>query len=600
MKGANLSESFYKEKIKEIQHVKGMLENKRTYIAWLRFMLVLTTGIVIYFLWPYSIGTVLTFAIGAGIFLVVLSKDIQLKNKFDNLNQLILINQEELDIAEGNYLNRKDGLEFMVPDHPYASDLDILGKASLYQYINRCNSDQGNRLFANFLLFPSGRDKILAQQTAVKEFAKFPDWRQQFQSFGKNAPITQKTENSISYWLEQENKDFVSAFWNWSLYIFPFISIGSLLLYLNDSISAILFYPLLFLYFLFAFYISNRINKTYVQLSRIVPEVTTLYNQLKWLEETVPESGESSFLNKFFEAPANISASIEILKLKHLLNRFDIRLNIVAFYLLNTFLLWDLRQLKGLEKWKSKNASSLKKWFHILAETEVLVSISTLAFNQPEWCFPIITDEHFTFEGAAIGHPLILKSNRISNTFQLNGTGKIALITGSNMAGKSTFLRSLGVNLILAFLGAPVCASYFKASCVKVMSSMRVADNLAESTSTFYAELKKLQTIIESVNRKEKIFILLDEILRGTNSSDRHTGSKALMKQLILRNAVAVIATHDLELADPEYVLHGQIVNYHFDVQVAENELFFDYKLKQGICNSMNASILMKKIGIEF
>ena len=173
------------------------------------------------------------------------------------------------------------------------------------------------------------------------------------------------------------------------------------------------------------------------------------------------------------------------------------------------------------------------------------------------------------------------------------------LVTGSNMAGKSTYLRSIGVNAVLAMAGAPVCASYFSLSPVQIISSMRIADNLEESTSTFYAELKKLKTIIDKVNNKEKVFILLDEILRGTNSLDRHTGSAALIKQLIKHNAACIIATHDVELAKMKDEYPENILNYHFDVQVSNDELYFDYQLKEGICTSLNASILMKKIGIE-
>ncbi|MEO8720997.1 MAG: DNA mismatch repair protein MutS, partial [Ginsengibacter sp.] len=179
------------------------------------------------------------------------------------------------------------------------------------------------------------------------------------------------------------------------------------------------------------------------------------------------------------------------------------------------------------------------------------------------------------------------------------GRGELMLITGSNMAGKSTYLRSIGVNTVLAMAGAPVCAETFTISHVQLISSMRVTDNLEESTSTFYAELKKLKTIIEKVNAGEKVFILLDEILRGTNSLDRHTGSKALIKQLIKKKAAAIIATHDLELANLKNEFAENILNYHFDAQVSNDELFFDYQLKPGICQSLNASILMRKIGIE-
>ena len=232
-------------------------------------------------------------------------------------------------------------------------------------------------------------------------------------------------------------------------------------------------------------------------------------------------------------------------------------------------------------------------------QTCALPILSILAFNHPQWCTPTISDAHFTFSATNLGHPLINTKQSVTNSFATDGVGKIILITGSNMAGKSTFLRSIGCNTVLALMGSVVCADSFTTSHIKLMSSMRIADNLAENTSTFYAELKKLQSIIEAVNKHEKLFILLDEILRGTNSLDRHTGSKALIKQLIKQDAIAILATHDVELAKEEQNYTKKIINYHFDVQVADNELYFDYKLKTGVCESLNASILMKKIGIE-
>jgi len=295
----------------------------------------------------------------------------------------------------------------------------------------------------------------------------------------------------------------------------------------------------------------------------------------------------------------NIKASDEILNLKNILNRFDVRLNVFAFLILNTFLLWDLHQMMALKKWKAQNQTLVPKWFNAIAEIEVVNTFATLSFNHPEWCYPAIADEHFTLKAEDVGHPLIPEQQRVNNSFGIEGGARVDLITGSNMAGKSTFLRSLGINMILAYAGAPVCAKNFTVSISKLISSMRITDNLAENTSTFYAELKKLKSIIDEVNKHENLFILLDEILRGTNSLDRHTGSAALIKQLIKENAVALIATHDVELAKLEKDFPSNISNYHFDVQVAGEELYFDYKLKEGICTSLNASLLMKKIGIE-
>ena len=248
---------------------------------------------------------------------------------------------------------------------------------------------------------------------------------------------------------------------------------------------------------------------------------------------------------------------------------------------------------------KNDQQKNINTWFDTLAQIEALNSLAVLHFNEPRWVFPTIVPGYFFIEGTEMGHPLIPKSKRVNNDIEIKHEGELMLVTGSNMAGKSTYLRSIGVNVVLAMAGAPVCAKAFKVSHVQIISSMRITDNLAESTSTFYAELKKLKTIIEKVNNKEKVFILLDEILRGTNSLDRHTGSVALVKQLIKNDAAAIIATHDLELAKLKEEYPENILNYHFDVQVSNDELYFDYRLKPGVCTSLNASILMKKIGIE-
>jgi len=281
------------------------------------------------------------------------------------------------------------------------------------------------------------------------------------------------------------------------------------------------------------------------------------------------------------------------------LERLDYRYNPLVHVPLNMFLLWDLQQLFALEKWKSGKETTVARWFHVLAEMESLVTLATVCFNHPQWSFPQLSSGHGVLMAKEMGHPLIPVEKRVNNSFTVKENQQLSLITGSNMAGKSTFLRSAGINVVLAMMGSPVCAAELIVSNMRVISSMRVSDNLEENTSTFYAELKKLKQIIDAVKKHEKVFLLLDEILRGTNSADRHTGSKAFIKQLVKEKAFALVATHDLELTKLAEEFPADIHNYHFDVQVKGDELYFDYVLKEGICQSMNASLLMKKIGIE-
>ncbi len=593
---------IYRQRIEHFGRELKIIHTLRTRIAWIRFAIVLATMALFYFTFSSVSIMALTGEVAAGLalFLFAVSKDMNAKETAQDLERHIQINEDETAIIAGNYLQRDGGKHLEHPDHSYANDLDIFGVASLYPYINRCTSEQGTILLATRLSQPLAKEEIVEQQDAIQEMADNLKWRQRLQSTGIKSALTVSAQKRLEAWLSTDSLSiYTSTFWQLVSYAFPAISLATCLLYFADVITGAVFYAAVFVFFLFAFAISRKIHPVWLLLSRVVKETSALHQQLLLIEQQPFKSRKCVEIKALLQGLNNNFASGEIRKLNTILNRFDVRLNVLVFYFLNTFLLWDLQQLLALNKWKKNNYSNVNDWFIAIARSEVMLSLATLAFNQPQWYFPQITNQHFTLSGTAIGHPLLPENKRVDSSFNIDGKGKIAIITGSNMGGKSTFLRSIGVNMVLAFTGAPVCATAFTVSVVHLMSSMRVTDNLAESTSTFYAELKKLQTIIKAVKQEDRIFILLDEILRGTNSLDRHTGSAALIKQFIKHKAVAVIATHDVALAELKKDNPNAIANYHFDVQVAGNDLFFDYKLKDGICRSMNASILMKNIGIE-
>ncbi len=588
----------YNQNITALTEKLNLLYKKRKSIALYRLLTVLLTCVFAYFLFPVSIvaGWAIIF-VGLIIFLFLISADANNKLEISNEETLLLINKNEIDYIKGSFYHQYGGENSEPEDHAYSIDMDVFGKASLFQYINRATSSQGQQLLANNLLRAIPKEELNARVSAIKELAHLQLWRHQFQAFGKMSSINLKTEQRLNKWVLLP-PTLKNKWWRGVVYLFTIISVSLALLCIFSYIGASLYGSLFLLMTAISFYLGKNATPVHNQLSNIADQIDTVYKQVNHFEK---EQFQSEFLK---EIQQNIkidkrSASEEIKELKSILARFDYRLNLIVAVLLNTFLLWDVRQILALDQWKKKNNELLPGCFKAIATMEVLNSLSTLFYNHPDWCFPEWSDEHFTFSGEAIGHPLLLKEKRVDNSFSMSGTGKVALITGSNMSGKSTFLRSLGANLVLAHMGAPVCALAFTTSYIRLMSSMRITDNLAENTSTFYAELKKLETIIKSVNNKEPVFILLDEILRGTNSMDRHTGSAAMIRQLIRQKAVAVIASHDLELASLEKDFPDALSNYHFDVQVENEELFFDYKLKSGVCRSMNATLLMKKIGIE-
>ncbi|MEO5684714.1 MAG: MutS family DNA mismatch repair protein [Chitinophagaceae bacterium] len=600
MNHQSFPEARYIAEISRLTEQLSLLKKKKNSIAWSRFALIILLAAAVYYLYPVGLLYAgIAFVLLSAIFIRLVILAVNNNTAIDNINRLLSINKNELQIAAGGYFEMPDGASFLSPLHPYANDLDIFGKASLYQYTNRTTSQQGNETYADWLQHPADATVILQRQQAVKELGPQLQWRQQLQAFGAEQVITTATQKKINNWVQDADIFSHRGHWKMMRWLYPVITIGILLLYLNNLIPASIFGLAYLIFFLVSGYISKQIATAYNQLNQVVQEISTLSKSAAHIENNAFESPCLDQVRQHF-TPGETASSAAIKQLKKILDNFDYNLNFLFLLFINPFILWNLQAIFQLEQWRRNNKTKTAQWFMALGEMEAVSTIASIQFNHPSWAIPVVDEQqHGTFETTALGHPLIAESKCISNDFLTKGNPQVALVTGSNMAGKSTFLRSVGVNTVLAMMGAPVCARQMKLSPMRIISSMRVADNLQESTSTFYAELKKLQSIIESVNNHEKVFVLLDEILRGTNSLDRHTGSKALVKQLIKQKAVAILATHDVELAQLQTDYPDSIHNYHFDAQIANEELFFDYKLKEGICKSINASILMKKIGIE-
>ena len=590
---------FYRKRIDGLQEQLKKLQKKKSVFGWLRFGSIAAIIAVFYLLWSLGVWYVIIVSIVLLIvFITLLYADLKNKAAIAHTNNLININDDELKFLDGNYHDFPPGNQHIPADHLYANDLDIFGTASLFQYINRTTSEMGSSQLAGYLEFPAEPGFILQRQIAVKELSKKIEWMQDLQAKGKEKQITFSTKNRLDNWIVEPPVFSRYKPWKWLRYLLPTIIISVVTLYIFDVAASGVFYFFLFVFAAIAYQINKIVAPLHEKLSKIAAELEILSQSIGHIESATFESTLLSQLQSvFFHQNKNVSQ--DITSLRKLLDKLDLRYNLVISLPFNILLLWNLQQVLDLEKWKFDQQKNIHTWFDTLGHIEALNSFGVLHFNEPLWIFPNIVPGYFFIEGKEIGHPLISKTKRVNNDIEIKHDGELMLVTGSNMAGKSTYLRSVGVNVVLAMAGAPVCATYFKVSDVQVISSMRITDNLAESTSTFYAELKKLKTIIEKVNKGEKVFILLDEILRGTNSLDRHTGSVALVKQLIKHHAAAIIATHDLDLAKLKDEYPENIINYHFDVQVSNDELFFDYRLKPGVCNSLNASILMKKIGIE-
>lgn len=593
------SKEHYANRINSLSNDLKVLTRRKGNLAWLRFASI--TGIILSWFLLNSFGlfnAIASCIVFLILFLRFLLADLKNKSAIERNSLLTKINHNEIKALAHDFQHLSEGREFELKEHYYANDIDLFGPASLYQLANRTCSDMGSSTLAGWLLNPADTKMIHDRQDAVKELTPLIDWRQELQTTGTSIKIKSATADRLKNWFEQEDHFLHKKIWGWARLLVPALLVTVIILNIAGLVSSYVLNYSLLLSALLAYYISKQVTPLHQQVSKMAEELEVMSDSIRLIEN---KNFNAYYLQKIqsgFAQPDG-KASTKLRRLKKILERLDMRYNIVVFILLDILLQWDLQQAIALEKWKKENHENVLGWFAALGKIEALNSFANLAFNHPEWCYPVFKETHFFIEGTAVGHPLIPAEKCVLNDIRIEHKGELLLVTGSNMAGKSTYLRSIGTNTVLAMAGAPVFAGYFCLSPVQLITSMRITDNLEENTSTFYAELKKLKTIIEKVNNKQPVFILLDEILRGTNSLDRHTGSAALIRQLIKQQASCVIATHDIELTNLQEEFPEHIRNYHFDVQVSDGELYFDYKLKDGICTSLNASILMKKIGIE-
>ncbi len=293
-----------------------------------------------------------------------------------------------------------------------------------------------------------------------------------------------------------------------------------------------------------------------------------------------------------------VSASQVFSRLQKLVKEFDYRGNLLVGIILNSLFLWDIRCVYRLWNWQNSHHKKFPEWLDVIAEMDALISLANFAQNNPDYAYPEIETEHYFLHAEKMGHPLLNPAKRVTNELEINGWSKVLIITGANMAGKSTFLRTVGVNFILGRTGAPVCASNMRFTPVAIYTNMRTTDSLLLDESYFFAELKRIKGVLDRLQKGEQIFVILDEMLKGTNSVDKLNGSKELIRRLINYQSISLIATHDLKLSEMEKEFPEQIKNLCFEIRIENNEMVFDYKLSDGVTKTMNATFLMKKMGI--
>lgn len=569
-------------------------------VGWLRLVMFLAgvSGTFYLFRSDQYLAAWLTLAAFYLIFLTVLRWHQRLRYKQQHHAFLKQINLAETDRLQGKIQAFDTGERYANAHHPYTSDLDIFGSHSLFQLLNRAVTAIGKDKLANWLQQPAPADIIIARQTAIAELVPALDWRQQLQAQAMH--YKQKAEEPLLFfrWLHEPDFYQNKAWLKGCLFILPLATLLALVGWWQEWVS---YYPagaLVLTQYLLCYRYQAARDAYYEQSSgmyEVLRSYQVLLSHIERLPVQAPLLQEWQSMLRIKGKPA----SGYFQELAGIIEYLSARLNTFMSFLLNNILMWDFFWMYRLENWKKNMATNLEPVLQAVSDMEALASLAAFNYANPAYAVPEMSRQPFEIQATELGHPLIFAASRITNNFSMAGAGQTLVITGSNMSGKSTFLRTVGINLVLAFAGAGVSARFFRVYPAQVFTAMRTQDNLAESTSSFYAELKRLKMLLDLTAAGTPVYYLLDEILKGTNSRDRHLGAQALIRQLHRRHASGLISTHDLELGYMHNESPDYIQNYSFNSVIEGDQIIFDYKLQPGICSSFNASKLMQQMGIE-
>lgn len=596
------------EKLKiNYTHQKNNQRNIANQWSWARvfiFLIFSSFSIYFYFIADYFIGNILL-AIGIIAFAFSIKKHAKILEKFHFLENLVHINEGEIKVLKGDFSEREMGSKYIEPDHFFANDLDLFGEKSFFQFANRCVTQEGERILADNLKNPLfSSEFIQKKQNSVLILKDLLAFRQDFEAKGK---LHKEKENDFAHfqkWLNIPKTLLHKKYVNFILWFNPIVSLILL------SIWGIGYLP----FGVVGLWGILNLGLVFTQLSIIRERSDSIDNLKKFLRKNInlfeicvnnideiaknPNLQKSDLIHF-----VNIIQDCKGKKIIENLSTFaDNSDNGVSLFglIFNALLLWNWQVLYRLERHLSIFETKILTLLKELNQIDVLNTWANLAYNNPDtYSFPILSENKFELIGENLSHPLLPPQERIGNPVFFDNFGQLSVITGANMAGKSTYLRTVTLNLLLAMQGAVICGKKLTFTPILIYTSMRTKDSLASRESFFYAEIKRLKQLLDRLDGNQKIFVVLDEILKGTNSADQHSGAKALLTQLVKKNAIGLIATHDLSLGEwaKQYPQHFK--NQCFEIHISNNHLRFTYQLQDGINKNLNATFLLEQMGIK-
>ncbi|MDA3867672.1 MAG: hypothetical protein PF489_13115 [Salinivirgaceae bacterium] len=507
------------------------------------------------------------------------------------------INNNELQAFRGDFGPFDSGTVFADAAHRFAYDLDIFGKGGFFQTLNRTSRPNGTKLLAQWLQEPIHNfDNIEERQHAFQELAQNRTVRHHFEAYGRISHITPEMQRIFESLSTQEftvPRLFKSAFLRYGL---PVLTGTAIILNIAGVAPAGYWIVMVLLQWLVAGLVQKNIKQTAGALGKSEKLINTQQTLISLIEKEEWTSIWMQNQKKQLFSDAH-NARREMQRLSLIIKRFEYRYNLIVGFIANSLLLWDLQVLHHYNQWHSRNKKHLIKWLTALDTIDAAISCGNYVENHPEFAFPTVSANQ-QVDATNLGHPLIDGQKRITNNYKIGTGTEFHIITGANMAGKSTFLRTVALNLVMAMVGLPVCAQRFKFQPVTIFTSMRTTDSLAEDESYFYAELRRLKSAFDMILSGTNTFLILDEILKGTNSEDKREGSIAFLKQLLAYNTRGIIATHDTQLGELEHLHGDNFANFCFEIEINPEGIQFDYKLHGGVTQTMNAQLLMKQMGL--
>jgi len=587
---------LYQNRLEERERERAVAKQKVALVSFARLATFVAGVALLWFVWeraPESWPLVLLPVVFFGGLLAVHAR---LYDALTRIERAERFYRRGIERIEGTWAGKgRSGDAFLDRDHPYARDLDVFGKGSLFELLATTVSPWGTRTLASWLSQPATLEEVGLRQQAVSELRPLVELRERVASEPTDEEEIEDPE-ALGRWAEAPPV-LVSKSARWTALALGAASTTLAVLWLASRVDRVAFLVAVAASASFALLFRARTAAVLSAAEGPARDLSVLASLLHILESHGFAADHLVSLQSRLGSEAE-AASSRIRRLARLIEYLDARRN-QLFAPVAALLLWGTQFAFALEAWRRSSGPQVPRWLEAVGELDALLALASYGFENPEDVFPETSGERALFDAEGLGHPLIPLDRLVRNDVKLGGELRLLVVSGSNMSGKSTLLRSIGVNAVLALAGAPVRARRLTLSRLRVAASIRIEDSLREGISHFYAEILRLRQVMELAKKEIPVLFLLDEILHGTNSHDRRIGAEAVVRGLVERGALGLITTHDLALSRLAETMPGRAANVHFEDHIEEGKILFDYLMREGVVKKSNALELMRGIGLE-